>query len=227
MNALPVAHQTHRRWPAARRTLGLRFVRGDRQMIQGEHGLTDDDLRAWRPPRAATCRGGRLVRLGGQASNSPLLQRRRTTTSRPSRTRARSEGALAVPYGNDGNAVVGDLDALPAVRIAVAALRHLTAFKSRCRRALPPACAGRTSAIRPGTRPGRAPHRSRTAFAQPARSPLDQLTSVRAFCVGDWTDQVRAPYRRHRRPGHRAKPRGRRHGPPRDLCSPPPAQRRT
>ncbi|WP_371612044.1 BREX-2 system adenine-specific DNA-methyltransferase PglX [Streptomyces clavifer] len=25
------------------------FFRGDRQMVQGEHGLTDDDLRAWRP----------------------------------------------------------------------------------------------------------------------------------------------------------------------------------
>ncbi|MGW6782657.1 BREX-2 system adenine-specific DNA-methyltransferase PglX [Streptomyces sp. NPDC054987] len=33
------------------------FFRGDRQMVQGEHGLTDDDLRAWRP--AATTRGRR------------------------------------------------------------------------------------------------------------------------------------------------------------------------
>ncbi|MFE1475720.1 BREX-2 system adenine-specific DNA-methyltransferase PglX [Streptomyces cyaneofuscatus] len=31
------------------------FFRGDRQMVQGEHGLTDDDLRAWRP--AAASRG--------------------------------------------------------------------------------------------------------------------------------------------------------------------------
>ncbi|MEU4263184.1 BREX-2 system adenine-specific DNA-methyltransferase PglX [Streptomyces argenteolus] len=28
------------------------FFRGDRQMVQGEHGLTDDDLRAWRPVAA-------------------------------------------------------------------------------------------------------------------------------------------------------------------------------
>ncbi|MFJ3901292.1 BREX-2 system adenine-specific DNA-methyltransferase PglX [Streptomyces sp. NPDC090025] len=28
------------------------FFRGDRQMVQGEHGLTDDDLRAWRPAAA-------------------------------------------------------------------------------------------------------------------------------------------------------------------------------
>ncbi|MFG2835950.1 BREX-2 system adenine-specific DNA-methyltransferase PglX [Streptomyces zaomyceticus] len=33
------------------------FFRGDRQMVQGEHGLTDDDLRAWRP--AAATRGRR------------------------------------------------------------------------------------------------------------------------------------------------------------------------
>ncbi|MFI9309539.1 BREX-2 system adenine-specific DNA-methyltransferase PglX [Streptomyces triculaminicus] len=28
------------------------FFRGDRQMVQGEHGLTDDNLRAWRPAAA-------------------------------------------------------------------------------------------------------------------------------------------------------------------------------
>ncbi|MBQ0988188.1 BREX-2 system adenine-specific DNA-methyltransferase PglX [Streptomyces sp. F63] len=33
------------------------FIRGDRLMTQGEHGLTDDDLRSWRP--AATTRGRR------------------------------------------------------------------------------------------------------------------------------------------------------------------------
>ncbi|MFR9751399.1 BREX-2 system adenine-specific DNA-methyltransferase PglX [Nocardia sp. 004] len=33
------------------------FLSGDRRTIQGEHGLTDDDLRAWRPQPAA--RGGR------------------------------------------------------------------------------------------------------------------------------------------------------------------------
>ncbi|MCY0946176.1 BREX-2 system adenine-specific DNA-methyltransferase PglX [Streptomyces antarcticus] len=36
------------------------FFRGDRQMVQGEHGLTDDDLRAWRP--AATTRGRRATK---------------------------------------------------------------------------------------------------------------------------------------------------------------------
>ncbi|AXE23436.1 BREX-2 system adenine-specific DNA-methyltransferase PglX [Streptomyces globosus] len=36
------------------------FFRGDRQMVQGEHGLTDDDLRAWRP--AAATRGRRTTK---------------------------------------------------------------------------------------------------------------------------------------------------------------------
>ncbi|GHG17081.1 BREX-2 system adenine-specific DNA-methyltransferase PglX [Streptomyces zaomyceticus] len=36
------------------------FFRGDRQMMQGEHGLTDDDLRAWRP--AAATRGRRATK---------------------------------------------------------------------------------------------------------------------------------------------------------------------
>ncbi|WP_432110154.1 BREX-2 system adenine-specific DNA-methyltransferase PglX [Streptomyces sp. AA1529] len=36
------------------------FFRGDRQMVQGEHGLTDDDLRAWRP--AAPARGRRTAK---------------------------------------------------------------------------------------------------------------------------------------------------------------------
>ncbi|MET8676845.1 BREX-2 system adenine-specific DNA-methyltransferase PglX [Streptomyces sp. NPDC004647] len=36
------------------------FFRGDRQMVQGEHGLTDDDLRTWRPPAAA--RGRRTAK---------------------------------------------------------------------------------------------------------------------------------------------------------------------
>ncbi len=36
------------------------FFQGDRQMVQGEHGLTDDDLRAWRPVAAA--RGRRTVK---------------------------------------------------------------------------------------------------------------------------------------------------------------------
>ncbi|MET9851896.1 BREX-2 system adenine-specific DNA-methyltransferase PglX [Streptomyces sp. NPDC006450] len=35
------------------------FFRGDRQMVQGEHGLTDDDLRVWRP--AAATRGRRTT----------------------------------------------------------------------------------------------------------------------------------------------------------------------
>ncbi|MEU4209180.1 BREX-2 system adenine-specific DNA-methyltransferase PglX [Streptomyces sp. NPDC026206] len=33
------------------------FFRGDRQMVQGEHGLTDDNLCAWRPPTATRGRG--------------------------------------------------------------------------------------------------------------------------------------------------------------------------
>ncbi|WP_275462586.1 BREX-2 system adenine-specific DNA-methyltransferase PglX [Streptomyces noursei] len=36
------------------------FFRGDRQMVQGEHGLTDDDLRAWRP--AAATHGRRATK---------------------------------------------------------------------------------------------------------------------------------------------------------------------
>ncbi|MCC5036035.1 BREX-2 system adenine-specific DNA-methyltransferase PglX [Streptomyces sp. WAC 00631] len=36
------------------------FIRGDRQMTQGEHGLTDDDLRSWRP--SATTRGRRAIK---------------------------------------------------------------------------------------------------------------------------------------------------------------------
>ncbi|MGW5816324.1 BREX-2 system adenine-specific DNA-methyltransferase PglX [Streptomyces noursei] len=36
------------------------FFRGDRQMMQGENGLTDDDLRAWRP--AAATRGRRTTK---------------------------------------------------------------------------------------------------------------------------------------------------------------------
>ncbi|MEU4966776.1 BREX-2 system adenine-specific DNA-methyltransferase PglX [Streptomyces smyrnaeus] len=36
------------------------FFRGDRQMVQGEHGLTDVDLRAWRP--AAAARGRRATK---------------------------------------------------------------------------------------------------------------------------------------------------------------------
>ncbi|MGA5130183.1 BREX-2 system adenine-specific DNA-methyltransferase PglX [Streptomyces olivoreticuli] len=36
------------------------FFRGDRQMVQGEHGLTDDNLRAWRP--VAATRGRRTAK---------------------------------------------------------------------------------------------------------------------------------------------------------------------
>lgn len=35
------------------------FLASHRRTIQGEHGLTDDDLRAWRPPAASHARGGR------------------------------------------------------------------------------------------------------------------------------------------------------------------------
>ncbi|MCX5611694.1 BREX-2 system adenine-specific DNA-methyltransferase PglX [Streptomyces sp. NBC_00047] len=37
-----------------------KYFQGDRQMVQGEHGLTDDDLRAWRP--AAATRGRRTTK---------------------------------------------------------------------------------------------------------------------------------------------------------------------
>jgi hypothetical protein len=36
------------------------FIRGDRQMAQGEHGLMDEDLKAWRP--AAATRGRRTTK---------------------------------------------------------------------------------------------------------------------------------------------------------------------
>ncbi len=37
-----------------------KFFEGDRQMEQGKHGLTDDDLRAWRP--ATATRGRRTAK---------------------------------------------------------------------------------------------------------------------------------------------------------------------
>lgn len=36
------------------------FFKGDRQIMQGENGLTDEDLRAWRA--AATTRGRRTTK---------------------------------------------------------------------------------------------------------------------------------------------------------------------
>ncbi|MFI0962511.1 hypothetical protein ACH4S8_14080 [Streptomyces sp. NPDC021080] len=45
---------------AARRATSAEFFEGDRQMEQGKHGLTDDDLRAWRA--AAATRGRRTTK---------------------------------------------------------------------------------------------------------------------------------------------------------------------
>ncbi|MFF8915632.1 BREX-2 system adenine-specific DNA-methyltransferase PglX [Streptomyces sp. NPDC015032] len=53
----PWLDQWHDEFDAAFGASPASFFRGDRQMIQGEHGLTDDDLRAWRP--VATKRGAK------------------------------------------------------------------------------------------------------------------------------------------------------------------------
>ncbi|MFI6647263.1 BREX-2 system adenine-specific DNA-methyltransferase PglX [Streptomyces sp. NPDC050529] len=45
----PWLDQWHDEFDAAFGASPAAFFRGDRQMVQGEHGLTDDDLRAWRP----------------------------------------------------------------------------------------------------------------------------------------------------------------------------------
>ncbi|WP_406384535.1 BREX-2 system adenine-specific DNA-methyltransferase PglX [Streptomyces sp. NBC_01618] len=45
----PWLDQWHNEFDAAFSASPAAFFRGDRQMVQGEHGLTDDDLRAWRP----------------------------------------------------------------------------------------------------------------------------------------------------------------------------------
>ncbi|MGW3800107.1 BREX-2 system adenine-specific DNA-methyltransferase PglX [Streptomyces clavifer] len=48
----PWLDQWHDEFDAAFGASPAAFFRGDRQMVQGEHGLTDDDLRAWRPVAA-------------------------------------------------------------------------------------------------------------------------------------------------------------------------------
>ncbi|MEK8145201.1 hypothetical protein NKH18_38735 [Streptomyces sp. M10(2022)] len=45
----PWLDQWHNEFDAAFGASPSAFFQGDRQMVQGEHGLTDDDLRAWRP----------------------------------------------------------------------------------------------------------------------------------------------------------------------------------
>ncbi|MCZ7434172.1 BREX-2 system adenine-specific DNA-methyltransferase PglX [Streptomyces sp. WMMC1477] len=56
----PWLDQWHNEFDAAFGSSPAAFFRGDRQMVQGEHGLTDDDLRAWRPPAAT--RGRRAAK---------------------------------------------------------------------------------------------------------------------------------------------------------------------
>ncbi|MCX4794321.1 BREX-2 system adenine-specific DNA-methyltransferase PglX [Streptomyces sp. NBC_01242] len=48
----PWLDQWHDEFDAAFGASPAAFFRGDRQMVQGEHGLTDNDLRAWRPVAA-------------------------------------------------------------------------------------------------------------------------------------------------------------------------------
>ncbi|NXY98688.1 BREX-2 system adenine-specific DNA-methyltransferase PglX [Streptomyces sp. BR123] len=56
----PWLDQWHNEFDASFGASPAAFFRGDRQMVQGEHGLTDDDLRAWRP--AAATRGRRTTK---------------------------------------------------------------------------------------------------------------------------------------------------------------------
>ncbi|MEU6118076.1 BREX-2 system adenine-specific DNA-methyltransferase PglX [Streptomyces sp. NPDC047117] len=56
----PWLNQWHGDFDAAFGASPAAFFRGDRQMVQGEHGLTDDDLRAWRPVPAT--RGRRTTK---------------------------------------------------------------------------------------------------------------------------------------------------------------------
>ncbi|MFE0733408.1 BREX-2 system adenine-specific DNA-methyltransferase PglX [Streptomyces sp. NPDC058855] len=56
----PWLDQWHNEFDPTFGTSPADFFRGDRQMEQGKHGLTDDDLRAWRPPAAT--RGRRTTK---------------------------------------------------------------------------------------------------------------------------------------------------------------------
>ncbi|NEB38312.1 BREX-2 system adenine-specific DNA-methyltransferase PglX [Streptomyces sp. SID14515] len=53
----PWLDQWHNEFDATFGSSPAKYFRGDRQMVQGENGLTDDDLRAWRP--AAVKRGAK------------------------------------------------------------------------------------------------------------------------------------------------------------------------
>jgi hypothetical protein len=55
----PWLDQWHGEFDSAYGASPAAFFRGDRQMVQGEHGLTDDDLRAWRPVPATRGRGSK------------------------------------------------------------------------------------------------------------------------------------------------------------------------
>jgi hypothetical protein len=59
----PWLDQWHNAFDAAFGASPAAFFRGDRQMVQGEHGLTDDALRNWRP--AAAARGRRRRGIAG------------------------------------------------------------------------------------------------------------------------------------------------------------------
>ncbi|MGW6415271.1 BREX-2 system adenine-specific DNA-methyltransferase PglX [Streptomyces sp. NPDC055055] len=56
----PWLNQWHNEFDATFGSSPADFFRGDRQMEQGKHGLTDDNLRAWRP--AAATRGRRTTK---------------------------------------------------------------------------------------------------------------------------------------------------------------------
>ncbi|MEV5509907.1 BREX-2 system adenine-specific DNA-methyltransferase PglX [Streptomyces orinoci] len=56
----PWLDQWHNEFDATFGASPAAFFRGDRQMVQGEHGLTDDDLRTWRPVTAT--RGRRATK---------------------------------------------------------------------------------------------------------------------------------------------------------------------
>ncbi|MBT2386644.1 BREX-2 system adenine-specific DNA-methyltransferase PglX [Streptomyces sp. ISL-11] len=56
----PWLDQWHDEFDPAFSSSPAAFFRGDRQMVQGEHGLTDEDLGAWRP--AAAARGRRTAK---------------------------------------------------------------------------------------------------------------------------------------------------------------------
>ncbi|MEV8366646.1 BREX-2 system adenine-specific DNA-methyltransferase PglX [Streptomyces niveus] len=56
----PWLEQWHDEFDAAFGSSPAAFFRGDRQMVQGEHGLSDEDLRAWRP--VAATRGRRAAK---------------------------------------------------------------------------------------------------------------------------------------------------------------------